>query len=80
MKIAFVSGSTGLLGNNLVLLSRASVKLIEQEFDRTRFDHTKSETELGCRFRPVTETLNDVIRWYWQNGFLPGDASEVFSR
>jgi len=61
-----------------VLLNRATVRLLEQEFDRTRFDHTKSKTELDCWFRPVTETLGDVVRWYWQNGHLPGDASEGF--
>jgi len=58
-----------------VLLSRASVKLIEQELDRTHFDHTRGETELYCQFRPVAETLGDVVRWYRDNGFLPGDAS-----
>jgi dihydroflavonol-4-reductase len=66
----------GSVAKKPILLSRATVRLIEQEFDRTRFDHTKSETELGCCFRPVTETLSDTINWYWRNGFLPGDASE----
>jgi dihydroflavonol-4-reductase len=41
-----------------------------QERDRTRFNHEKSERELGIQFRPVEETLSETIRWYRQNGWL----------
>lgn len=37
------------------------------ERERTRFDHTKSERELGIRFRPVEETFRDVVSWYRDN-------------
>ncbi len=47
-----------------VLLSLATVKLMLREADRTHFDHSKSQRELGVRFRPVEETLADEIAWY----------------
>ena len=52
------------------LISLATVQLMGQERERTRFDHEKSERELGIQFRPVEETLSDTIRWYQQNGWL----------
>ena len=52
------------------LVSRASVKLLAQEADRSRYDHAKSERELGCTFRPAAETLADTVAWYRANGDL----------
>jgi dihydroflavonol-4-reductase len=60
-----------------VLIGRATVKLIEQEAGRTHFDHTKSETELGCHFRPVAETLSDTVHWFRCNGLLPDDGAST---
>ncbi len=60
-----------------VLVSQASVKLLAQEAGRSHYDHTKSERELGCTFRPASETLADTIAWYRANGDLAtrlGDA------
>jgi dihydroflavonol-4-reductase len=54
-----------------VLLSLASVRLILREGERTRFDHSKSERELGLIFRPVEQTLRDEIDWYRVHGWLP---------
>ena len=53
-----------------ILLSQSSVNLIAREYLRTHFSHEKSERELGATFRPLKETLNDVLQWYWQHGFL----------
>jgi dihydroflavonol-4-reductase len=53
------------------LVSRASVKLLAQEADRSHYDHAKSERELGCTFRPAAETLADTVAWYRANGDLP---------
>jgi len=53
-----------------ILLSRASVKGIEDEYDCTRFSHEKSACELGASFRPFTETLKDTIAWYRENGWI----------
>jgi nucleoside-diphosphate-sugar epimerase len=52
------------------LISLATIQLMGQERERTRFNHEKSERELGIQFRPVEETLGDTIRWYQQNGWL----------
>lgn len=45
------------------LLSWAAVKSLEREAGRTRFDHSKSERELGLTFRPVADTVRDTIDW-----------------
>lgn len=55
-----------------VLLSLASVRLMARETGRTQFNHAKSERELGLTFRPVEETLSDVVAWYRANGYLNG--------
>lgn len=52
------------------LISMATVQLMKSERDRTRFNHEKSQRELGVTFRPVNETLRDTISWYGSNGWL----------
>lgn len=54
------------------LLSWATVRLMAQEAERTRFDPTKAERELGITFRPVRETFATEIAWYEKNGWLKG--------
>ncbi|MFV9064800.1 SDR family oxidoreductase [Serratia fonticola] len=54
-----------------VLLSKSSVDLMAREYLCTHFSHSKSSQELGCHFRPIDETLSDVLKWYRQHGFLP---------
>jgi dihydroflavonol-4-reductase len=54
-----------------ILLSLATVKLMAQEGDRTRFNHAKSERDLGLHFRPIEQTIGDTIGWYRNNGWLP---------
>ncbi|MDX2238906.1 MAG: SDR family oxidoreductase [Hyphomonadaceae bacterium] len=54
-----------------VLLSLATVKIMAQERDRSRFSPDKSHRELGLTFRPVDETLRDEIAWFRANGLLP---------
>lgn len=53
-----------------VLISTSTVKLIEQEQGRTHFSHNKSLKELGCKFRPVAETLTDTLDWYRKNNYV----------
>ena len=53
------------------LLSWAAVKSLEREAGRTRFDHRKSERELGLVFRPVEETVRDAIAWFRAQGLAP---------
>lgn len=47
-----------------VLLSLATVLNMKAEAERTRFDHHKSERELGLRFRPIRDTLRDEVAWF----------------
>jgi dihydroflavonol-4-reductase len=54
-----------------ILLSLATVRLLGQETDRSRFDHSKSERVLGLKFRPVELTIEDTIAWYRRNKWLP---------
>jgi len=65
------SGVTG----RPVLVSRAAVRLMAQEADRSHYDHAKSQRELGCTFRPAAETLADTVAWYRANGHLPARSA-----
>jgi dihydroflavonol-4-reductase len=58
-----------------VLISLASVRLLARENERSRFDHAKTERELGVSFRPFEETVADVIAWYRDHGDLPRPAN-----
>lgn len=61
--IAWASEIGHKLNKRPVLISRATVRLIARENERTRFSHAKSERELGLRFRPLAETLKDEVAW-----------------
>ncbi|CAM3048323.1 SDR family oxidoreductase [Pseudomonas gessardii] len=50
-----------------VLISTSAVKLIAQEQGCTRFSHEKSLRDLGCQFRPVSETMADTLDWLREN-------------
>jgi nucleoside-diphosphate-sugar epimerase len=52
-----------------VLIGLAAARLIARERN-TEFSHELSERELGVAFRPVDETLRDVIAWYREHGWL----------
>lgn len=57
-----------------VMLSLATVRLMLKEAERSRFNHAKSERELGLSFRPLDETVRDVVDWYRAHGWLPAPA------
>jgi len=38
----------------------------------TCFDNTRARQELGLRFRPLTESLEDAVTWYRGRGLLEG--------
>lgn len=61
---AFLQEVYARLTSRPVLLSLATVLTMRAEADRTRFDHAKSERELGLRFRPIEETLRDEVAWF----------------
>jgi dihydroflavonol-4-reductase len=52
------------------LISWATVQLIARDGNRNRYDHSKSERELGIRFRDIQETLRDEIDWFERSGRL----------
>lgn len=53
-----------------VLLSWAMARTLATENERSRYDHRKSEAELGLSFRPIPETLRDEVAWFRANGYL----------
>jgi dihydroflavonol-4-reductase len=55
------------LSGKPVLLSMATVRLMVKEANRSHFNHTKSERELGLTFRPVEQTLKDTVAWLRNN-------------
>lgn len=57
-----------------ILLSLATVRLMLKEAGRSRFSNEKSARELGLVFRPLDDTLRDVIAWYREQGWLPAPA------
>jgi nucleoside-diphosphate-sugar epimerase len=63
-----------------VLISLASVRLLARENERSRFNHAKTERELGVHFRPFEETLADLVAWYRDRGDLPRPADQTSSR
>jgi dihydroflavonol-4-reductase len=60
-----------------ILLSLATVRLMLKEAERSRFSHEKSARELGLAFRPLDDTLRDVIAWYREQGWLPAPAGAL---
>lgn len=68
LAIAMVSEGVARLTGRPVLLSLATIQLMLREADRTRFDPSKSERELGVSFRPVAETLRDEVAWFRARG------------
>lgn len=68
LAIAIVSEAMARLTGKPTLLSLATVRLMLREAERSRFDHAKSERELGVSFRPVAETLRDEIAWFRAHG------------
>lgn len=68
--IACLAEMRARLTGKAALLSLATVRLMLQERDRSRFDSAKSETELGITFRPVEETLAEEIAWFRRHGLL----------
>ena len=54
-----------------VLVGLASVRVLVNEREHSQFDHAKSARELGITFRPVEDTLADVLASYRQHKMLP---------
>jgi dihydroflavonol-4-reductase len=65
------------LSGKPILLSLATVRLMAQEADRTRFNHAKSQRDLGLTFRPAEQSISDTITWYRNNGWLPAAGTRA---
>jgi len=76
MAVLYAIGGLGELQARLfrrpALISWAMVQLIAHEGNRNKYDHSKSERELGIRFRNVEQTLQDEIEWFREQGMLAG--------
>ncbi|WP_454876577.1 SDR family oxidoreductase [Pseudomonas farris] len=57
-----------------ILLSMATLRLLVREKDRTCFNHSKSEQELGLSFRPLELTLTDTVAWYRDHDWFENSA------
>jgi len=73
--VAALSEVKARLTGRPVLLSWATVRLMDRERGRNRYDHRRSERELGLTFRPLAETLGDEIAWFRRQGWVPGATS-----
>jgi dihydroflavonol-4-reductase len=52
------------------LINMETARFVASERYRTSYDLSKTTRELGVAFRPVEETLRDVIAWYREHGWL----------
>ena len=64
MTVAFFSELFGWLTGKEVLITREGVRTMHAKLAVTS---AKAERELGATFRPLEETLRDVVAWYEQN-------------
>jgi len=67
--VAFIQETIGRLTGREVLITRESVRTMH---GKHRMTSAKAQRELGARFRPLEETLKDVVAWYRSQ---PGAAS-----
>lgn len=63
------------LSRKPALISWATVQLIAREGDRNKYDHSKSERELGIRFRSVEQTFRDEIEWFRAQGLIANSGN-----
>jgi dihydroflavonol-4-reductase len=76
--VALLSEAQARLTGRPALVTRETARLIVAERDRTHFDSSKTERELGVAFRPLEETLRDTIVWYGDHGWLePRGAGQL---
>jgi dihydroflavonol-4-reductase len=59
--VAFIQETIGRLTGREVLMTRESIRTMHGKYKMTS---AKAQRELGARFRPLEETLKDVVGWY----------------
>ncbi|POF39340.1 oxidoreductase [Pseudomonas laurylsulfativorans] len=63
-----------------ILLSMATLRLLVREKDRTYFNHSKSEQELGLSFRAIEQTITDTVAWYRDHDWFKSQTSSSRNR
>ncbi|HVK98748.1 MAG TPA: SDR family oxidoreductase [Dongiaceae bacterium] len=71
LTVALLSEVYALLTHKPILISLGSIRMLKQEEGRTHFNPEKSRKELGLEFRPVEETLRDVLQDMSLRGISP---------
>lgn len=77
MTFAAVQEMYGKMTGNPVLITREGIRTMAA---RAAVTSAKAERELGATFRPIHDTLRDVIAWYRTHGYAPqtvGKAAEA---
>jgi dihydroflavonol-4-reductase len=68
--VAAANGLWARLSGRPALINLETARFIARERDRARYDLSKTTRELGVTFRPVENTLRDVLTWYREHGWL----------
>lgn len=68
--LAVVNEAYARLSGQPALLSLASARVIARESERCNFSSDKAIAELGVVFRPLQDTLTDVVAWYQDEGWV----------
>jgi dihydroflavonol-4-reductase len=79
MTFAFFEELRAKLTNGPLLISREAISLMHA---KPTVSSARAQRELGSSFRPLTETLRDVLTWYEKHGFiepsqLPGELARA---
>ncbi|MGH7893911.1 MAG: 3-beta hydroxysteroid dehydrogenase, partial [Candidatus Binatia bacterium] len=69
MTFAWLAETAGRITGRPVLISREGVRTMHAKLRATS---AKAERELGATFRPLDETLRDVVGWYRAQGLCAG--------
>jgi dihydroflavonol-4-reductase len=67
MTFAFFEELRAKLTNGPLLISREAISLMHA---KPTVSSERAQRELGASFRPLTETLRDVLTWYEKHGFI----------
>jgi dihydroflavonol-4-reductase len=73
--VAALSEIRARLSGQPAAVSLETARLLANQRDRTHFDSSKSQRELGIGFRPLEETVRDTIAWYQDHGWLDEQQS-----
>ena len=69
MGLAWTLEALARLSGREPIATRASVRVLTAAH-HDRVSSARAQHELGVRFRPLAETLEDTVAWYARNGFL----------